>query len=672
MTMTMMSSPQNTDGASSAQEDASNDASNDASSSSPSSDDDDNGAHHSHSDATADDNDNETVSDDAHTDDDGDGDDDNDDDNDDDGDGGMDDSENDADKKDTLKSEEEEDVDDDDDELRESRHADEKNDNFHSDDENDDSGSENSEDGQGQQRGRRQQPPDKSSATEEVADEGIELGGPNGSNGISAYALLVGIMDPEISDSRETISIPITRLPITLGKEHITKDPSFIGLKDCSGSSNSNAADIASSNENGPKLSPSMCCIFYRDAYGGRLGLYNKGKKNDNATAATEEKGGETPADPLDGMVYKPFDESEKIPSTSPEDDVLRLPGMDSNASLPTSGFFAIECTGRNLVVGGRIMKKGQVAMLNNGMPIKIASHCFYFLLPKSSSTTTTSSKSTPSIKVKVTMTPQQQIKPEKVSSSSTSSNAAEKRELESSTTGGGGGASIEKDNSSSSLPPPPTKKPRKSEESSSTSFDDKSDAQLLHLLSQKVAHPSWDHEGQKLGSTLATRVCRAAAKSAHIQTIVREEGGVTQREIIDWMNDPDGVYREYERMMLAKIVEKSFMMSMGKAIVRAGYTKNEYLSGRAFRWNLPEDIPLGFLEEGGGRSSPVLGVDDADGGKIAATASAGIKEGDAESESSNQPRQSDGDNEDEDTELSSGDEKVERESIDVVTSSNF
>jgi len=39
-------------------------------------------------------------------------------------------------------------------------------------------------------------------------------------------------------------------------------------------------------------------------------------------------------------------------------------------------------------------------------------------------------------------------------------------------------------------------------------------------------------------------------------------------------------------------------MMSIGKAIVRAGYTKNEYLSGRAFRWNLPEDTVLMHLSK--------------------------------------------------------------------------
>ena len=53
---------------------------------------------------------------------------------------------------------------------------------------------------------------------------------------------------------------------------------------------------------------------------------------------------------------------------------------------------------------------------------------------------------------------------------------------------------------------------------------------------------------------------------------------------------DPvDGsVWGQYEQLMLQKIEKKSFMMSMGKACLRAGYTKNDVLSGRAIRWNLP------------------------------------------------------------------------------------
>ena len=49
-------------------------------------------------------------------------------------------------------------------------------------------------------------------------------------------------------------------------------------------------------------------------------------------------------------------------------------------------------------------------------------------------------------------------------------------------------------------------------------------------------------------------------------------------------MNDPTAgsIFTDYESMMLTKIERKSFMSTCLKALVRAGYTKNEVKSGNA------------------------------------------------------------------------------------------
>jgi hypothetical protein len=154
------------------------------------------------------------------------------------------------------------------------------------------------------------------------------------------------------------------------------------------------------------------------------------------------------------------------------------------------------------------------------------------------------------------------------------------------------------------------------------TAFDDMTDVELLGLLSRTVAERgdgTWDHECQRLGSALAVRACRAAASSAYVRGIARDSGAVTARDILDWIGgvvvDDDGggggprsIFVEYERTMLRKIERKSFMMSMGKALARAGYTKNELLSGRALRWNLPGD------RCGGGGGGGGVGVKREDG----------------------------------------------------------
>ena len=94
-----------------------------------------------------------------------------------------------------------------------------------------------------------------SDADEEGGEPSSSLEVP-GMLGTPCYALLVGMIDPstktEESSNNEIISIPITRLPVTLGKEHDTRDPSFIGLQESS-------AEEASGNA--LKLSQSMCCI---------------------------------------------------------------------------------------------------------------------------------------------------------------------------------------------------------------------------------------------------------------------------------------------------------------------------------------------------------------------------------------------------------------------------
>eukprot|EP00984_Skeletonema_dohrnii_P012290 scaffold4973_cov72-Skeletonema_dohrnii-CCMP3373.AAC.2 len=140
-----------------------------------------------------------------------------------------------------------------------------------------------------------------------------------------------------------------------------------------------------------------MCCIYYRDGeQGGKLGCYKKRKKK--PAAATAVKVGDTnnndademsiegDLDALNGMTYLPYEksqeENDKAAEVSPN-DIIRLPPMQQTDPLPSSGFFAVECTGRKIIVGGTVLKKGQHAMLNDGITVQIASHCFYFLLPK-------------------------------------------------------------------------------------------------------------------------------------------------------------------------------------------------------------------------------------------------------------------------------------------------
>jgi len=105
--------------------------------------------------------------------------------------------------------------------------------------------------------------------------------------------------------------------------------------------------------------------------------------------------------------------------------------------------------------------------------------------------------------------------------------------------------------------PPPPSKKPMKETTAMTLPvYDEMSDVEVLRILSNIVETTStWDNNCQKLGSALALRACKAAALSSTIRGIANKLGGVTQKEILDWMTTGDpvngSVWGQYEQLML-------------------------------------------------------------------------------------------------------------------------
>eukprot|EP00984_Skeletonema_dohrnii_P021301 scaffold10610_cov69-Skeletonema_dohrnii-CCMP3373.AAC.1 len=258
-----------------------------------------------------------------------------------------------------------------------------------------------------------------------------------GSIATPSYALLVGVA---LENQSKILSIPLTSLPTTLGKQHDTKDVNFVGLTEY----NSNDGDKAdggstANNKSGPKLSKSMCCIYYRDGeQGGKLGCYKKRKKKPAATSAVkagdtnnndaDEMSIEGDVDALNGMNYlpyeKPQEENDKAAEVAPN-DIIRLPSMQQTDPLPSSGFFGVECTGRKIIVGGTVLKKEQHAMLSDGITVQIASHCFYFLLPKN----VDAANSQKSIKVILTKTVVKVLDSSSTSAAATAQSSKKKRD---------------------------------------------------------------------------------------------------------------------------------------------------------------------------------------------------------------------------------------------------
>eukprot|EP00986_Skeletonema_menzelii_P002560 scaffold696_cov137-Skeletonema_menzelii.AAC.2 len=424
--------------------------------------------------------------------------------------------------------------------------------------------------------------------SESLPSDATNLNHLGGSVTTPAYALLVGVA---LDNQSKILSIPLTSMPTTLGKEHDTKDVNFVGLTECNSSDGDKAEGGSSATtKSGPKLSKSMCCIYYRDGeQGGKLGCYKKKKKaaaveaNNNDEVEMSISGD---VDALNGMTYvpyeKPQEDNDKAAEVAPN-DIIRLPSMQQTDPLPPSGFFAVECTGRKIIVGGKVLKKGQHAMLSDGITVQIASHCFYFLLPKNADAANNPKS------IKVTMT----TKTVKV----VDSGSQKKKKRDDDNNDSNDDATSDDDSSTVIKSPRPTKKSKSSSTSAdnndsfASTLESKADTELLQMLSEATQSNGWDKHSQNIGTTLATRACRAAANSSKLQKLNKDFAGVTQRDVMNWINKDSDTFVEYETMMLRKIEPKSFGIAMGKAIIRAGYTKSDVKSGRANRWFLPSDV---------------------------------------------------------------------------------
>jgi len=152
-----------------------------------------------------------------------------------------------------------------------------------------------------------------------------------------AFCLLAGVFTTS-DDAFDIISLPLTKIPATIGRSHDSDDPHFFGLG------------------NRKALSRQQAIIYFRDRFGGRLV--------------------EDPED-AEKLVYRRPDKKSKGLANKA---VLR---EDTTGDLPNEGFFVIECVGKNRIfVNQQRVDPGEVALLESGSRIRMNAYNLYFLLP--------------------------------------------------------------------------------------------------------------------------------------------------------------------------------------------------------------------------------------------------------------------------------------------------
>mmetsp|Transcript_8329 Transcript_8329/g.16945 ORF Transcript_8329/g.16945 Transcript_8329/m.16945 type:complete len:1022 (-) Transcript_8329:990-4055(-) len=348
-----------------------------------------------------------------------------------------------------------------------------------------------------------------------------------------AYALLTGrCYDPK-TDAACVVSVPLTRIPATLGRAHDTHSASFFGL----GTNKS--------------LSRSHAVVYYRDSAGAgtiQLGF-------DSETPGTITK-----------RCKKPKKSDGKHRNHSAE-QIIRPKGI---VSLPASGCFVVECLGKNgMVVGGEQIKQGQAAMLQHGTTIQMATYSLYFLLPQDAKLL--------DVKILNPAYADHQRSAKKM-----------RRELE----------EIDVGTASSCSDDESTLANKPMQERGGFSNIQKAKIEQLEALPYRIAlqrfneavndPDEWEREYRLLNAAIIVHAVRAAARSKTLRRVQLESDGVQRSDVVKWVKK-SSIFRPWVEKTMEGITPERFDIKIGKAIVKAGYTKTGGVGH--WGWLLPDDL---------------------------------------------------------------------------------
>jgi hypothetical protein len=271
---------------------------------------------------------------------------------------------------------------------------------------------------------------------------------------------------------------------------------------------------------------------------------------------------------------------------------------------LPPQGFFVVKCLGKNkIIVGGKTVSKGQVAILTDKVTLQLASYKLYFLLPLHND----ENDQNPSI----LEIPNPEY--EAYISATLKAKTVRKRSIEPYS---GTNAAVHEE-------------------------DELSVEELMQKMSDAIKVNQWDRRQQMLGTTIAHHAVLDAARSTECQKIAKKMNGTVSRyvvahslspcsfpsiyvyfsrfasqlfvleytvpflkyilyygsrsEIMKWIKNSPKYYNWVSEMQ-SRMEFKSYQSSIGKALNRAGFERTG-TTGRHVRWILPSDIYLDTSE---------------------------------------------------------------------------
>ena len=341
--------------------------------------------------------------------------------------------------------------------------------------------------------------------------------------------------DQQKDGNQTAVSVPLTRLPATLGRSHETNDTNFFGL--------------------GTErvLSRQQCVIGYRDKYGGQLIMKS------SSDSGSKKNG-------TDAFQYQ----KSKTPTSAP-----RIIRRHMDKPLPESGFFFIQCLGKNrIIVDENRVEQGEIALLHTGSDIRMNLYFLKFLLPvdaPEASMKVPHPRQPPTTKKQKKTTPP----PPSTAFLSKPSSAGKSK-----STGGGNKSS----NSKSSAGVLPPAKANYVEQFESTPVQTLI-REYLHAVKTQV----FERRHQLIGSAITLNAVKDCARDPTIRLVEERHEGLTRGEVMTWISESSR-YKEWLAANLTQVEYKSYQANITKSFQRAGFQRNTAV-GRFVRWRIPDSL---------------------------------------------------------------------------------
>lgn len=311
----------------------------------------------------------------------------------------------------------------------------------------------------------------------------------------------------------DEIRIKIHSLPTTIGRSHHPcKIKQFAPL----GSSKA--------------LSRTHAMIFYCDDNDGTIETITPDAK-ENISNIDEE-----------------FNYRKSLNDTKKKDVAKLTAGSTTSTGRPSShGGFAIECLGKNKIfVGKQRVEQGEIARLESGTPIKMASYCLYFLLPEGPE-----GKRTRSVSIPATL-----------------------------------GAELHDSDDDGTTPPNKKQKRQYNRKAPLVQMEERPLEDLLKEFHHAIESDVFDRKHQMVSSGIMMYAVKTVAKDPVMIQKSQKEEGLSRTDIMDYIEKHE-TYSKWVKRIMNKMELKTYQANLSKALGKAEF-KRVGTTGRHVKWLLP------------------------------------------------------------------------------------